>query len=113
MHGPSVARGRRMRSGPVGIAAAGDVAFDVEEILGGECQAVERPRGDRRLLEARTRQEGAEIHHGLEMTLTWAATTRQPSGRRAQLCIWRPTVPGGVSRYSVETVANVSPNSVM
>ena len=31
-------------------------------------------------------------------TLTWAATTRQPSGKRTQVCIWRPTLPGIVGR---------------
>ncbi len=32
------------------------------------------------------------------MTLTWAATIRQPSGKRTQVCICRPTLPGALSR---------------
>ena len=31
------------------------------------------------------------------MTLTWAATIRQPSGKRAQVCICRPTLPGALA----------------
>ena len=30
------------------------------------------------------------------MTLTWAATMRQPSGKRTQVCICRPVLPGAV-----------------
>ena len=32
------------------------------------------------------------------ITLTWAATTCQPSGNFTQLCICRPTLPGMVVR---------------
>ncbi len=32
------------------------------------------------------------------MTLTWAATTNQPSGKRTQVCICRPTLPDMVVR---------------
>ena len=35
---------------------------------------------------------------GSSMMLTWAATIRQPSGKRTQVCICRPTLPGSVSR---------------
>ena len=32
------------------------------------------------------------------MMLTWAATIRQPSGKRTQVCICRPILPGALSR---------------
>ena len=35
---------------------------------------------------------------GSSMTLIWAATMRQPSGKRTQVCICRPTLPGAESR---------------
>ena len=38
------------------------------------------------------------VSFGSSMMLTWAATTRQPSGNRIQVCICRPTLPGAVSR---------------
>ncbi len=38
------------------------------------------------------------LYFGSSMMLTWAATTRHPSGKRTQVCIWRPTLPGAVSR---------------
>src|SRR4051812_1161340 len=40
----------------------------------------------------------AEWPCGSSMMLTWAATIRQPSGKRTQVCIWRPTRPGTLSR---------------
>lgn len=49
------------------------------------------------------------VRQGSGITLTWAATTRQPSGMRIQVCICRPSVPGGGSRNSVDTVAASSP----
>ena len=52
--------------------------------------------------------------HGTSITLTCAATTRQPSGVRAQVCIWRPTLPGVVSRWnSVDAVAKSWPYVVI
>jgi hypothetical protein len=35
---------------------------------------------------------------GSSMMLTWAATIRQPSAKRTQVCICRPTRPGALSR---------------
>jgi hypothetical protein len=46
------------------------------------------------------------VQGGVSSTLTWAATVRQPSSKRAQDCCWRPTLPGMVSRWNkVEAVA--------
>ena len=49
------------------------------------------------------RQKGyarEDLAHDLasSMMLTWAATMRQPSGKRTQVCICRPTLPGADSR---------------
>ena len=42
---------------------------------------------------------GDEIgQRGSSIKLTWAATTRQPSGKRTQVCIWRPILPGTLAR---------------
>jgi hypothetical protein len=42
--------------------------------------------------------------------LTLAATTFQPSGKRTQLCIWRPILPGAeLRRNSVEAVPKSRP----
>ena len=47
---------------------------------------------------------------GASMMLTCAATTRQPSGKRTQVCIWRPTLPTSVGRWnSVEATAQSRP----
>ena len=50
----------------------------------------------------RSRGEIVKTHafgsSGSGMMLTWAATTFQPSGKRTQVCIWRPTLPGKLSR---------------
>src|ERR1700709_2231006 len=47
---------------------------------------------------------------GSSMTLTWAATIRQPSGSLAQLCIWRPTLPGALARRNrVAAIAKSRP----
>jgi len=35
---------------------------------------------------------------GSSIVLTWAATMRQPSGKRTQVCIWRPTLPDAFAR---------------
>ena len=44
------------------------------------------------------------------ITLTWAATTNQPSGKRTQVCICRPTLPGMVARWNrVEAIAKSRP----
>ena len=46
--------------------------------------------------------------------LTWAATTRQPSGILTQVCIWRPIFPGTLSRSNkVEAVAKSCPYVVI
>lgn len=43
---------------------------------------------------------------GAAIRLTWAATTRHPSGNLTQVCICRPIFPGAVSRWNwVEAVA--------
>ena len=44
--------------------------------------------------DCRSARSRAANTFGVSMMLTWAATTRQPSGNRAQVCIWRPTLPG-------------------
>src|SRR5690606_30619270 len=36
---------------------------------------------------------------GGSIRLTCAATTRQPSGQRTQVCIWRPMRPGAEGRW--------------
>ena len=43
---------------------------------------------------------GQPVAHdaGSSMTLIWAATMRQPSGKRTQVCICRPIFPGALSR---------------
>ena len=47
------------------------------------------------------------------MTLTWAATTRQPAGVRTQVCVCRPTLPGADARRTrVEQVARSAPKVV-
>ena len=47
---------------------------------------------------------------GSSITLTCAATTRQPSGKRTQVCIWRPILPGTLARWnSVEATAQSRP----
>ena len=47
---------------------------------------------------------------GSSMRLTCAATTRQPSGKRTQVCICRPTLPGMLSRWNrVEATAQSRP----
>src|SRR6266852_1138212 len=44
------------------------------------------------------------------ITLTCAATTNQPSGKRTQACICRPTLPGVVTRWNrVEAIAKSQP----
>ena len=45
LHGGGGRFGRRMAGEPVGIAATGFVAGDVEHILGAEVEPVERPAG--------------------------------------------------------------------
>src|SRR5262249_37091798 len=54
------------------------------------------------LRRATIRAEIAEAHvsatFGSSMMLTWAATILQPSGKRTQVCICRPTRPGALSR---------------
>ncbi len=48
------------------------------------------------------------------ITLTCAATTRQPSAIRAQLCICRPSLPGEAARWNnVDAVAKSRPNVVI
>jgi hypothetical protein len=42
---PGMAFGRRMAGRPIGIAAAGDMAFDVEQVLDREGQPGQRPIG--------------------------------------------------------------------
>ena len=46
---------------------------------------------------------------GASMTLTCAATMRQPCGNRTQVCIVRPTLPDCGRRDSVDTVAKSLP----
>ena len=47
---------------------------------------------------------------GSSITLMWAATIRQPSGKRTQVCICRPTLPGAPSRRnSVAAMARSRP----
>ena len=41
--------------------------------------------------------------------VTWAATTRQPSAVRSQVCIWRPNLPDETRRYSQLAVAKSVP----
>ena|SRR5437879_4700982 len=44
-------------------------------------------------------QERRDAHAGFSsIRLTCAATTCQPSAKRTQVCIWRPTLPGTVTR---------------
>ena len=56
-------------------------------------------------------RERRDAHAGFSsIRLTCAATTCQPSGKRTQVCIWRPTLPGTVTRWnSVEAVAKSCP----
>ena len=51
------------------------------------------------ILHRRARPRDAQAA-GLSMTLTWAATMRQPPGKRTQVCICRPTFPGVASRWN-------------
>src|SRR5271166_7043017 len=52
--------------------------------------------------------------HGAAITLTCAATTRQPCEVRTQVCICRPTWPGVESRWNrVEAVAKSRPKVVI
>ena len=48
----------------------------------------------------------SSAYFGSSIMLTWAATTRQPSGKRTQVCICRPTFVGALARWnSVEATA--------
>ena len=49
-------------------------------------------------------------YDGSLITLTCAATTRQPSAKRTQVCIWRPTLPTMLGRWNrVEATAKSRP----
>jgi len=65
LDGGSGSRRRRLARGPIGIAAAGHPARDIDQVLGDERQSIERPRGQRRKPRPRPGKEGAEIIHGL------------------------------------------------
>ena len=48
------------------------------------------------------------------MTLTCPTTTRQPSSKRTQVCVIRPTFPGAVARWNnVDAIAKSRPNVVI
>ena len=79
-NGPS--RRRRMREGLPGRGASGRRRARYFKL-----RRLARLHGG-----ARARLFGSSI------TLTWAATTNQPSGKRTQVCICRPTLPGDVAR---------------
>ena len=60
-----------------------------------DCDVDRRRRPARRRSGARTTPSSPRTHGGgSSMTLTWAATIRQPSGKRIQVCICRPILPG-------------------
>src|SRR5262245_6431278 len=45
------------------------------------------------------------------MTLTCPTTMRQPSAKRTQVCVWRPTLPGVVGRWKrVDAIAKSRPD---
>src|SRR5271156_6783722 len=56
------------------------------------------------------RETRMEPDYHSAITLTWAATTNQPSGKRTQVCICRPTLPGMVGRWNrVEAIPKSRP----
>src|ERR1044071_2910215 len=62
-------RGRQLSALPMGIAATGHVAGDVQKILGDEGEAVERARSGRRQACPGTGNEGAEVVHFSALTM--------------------------------------------
>ena len=58
----------------------------------------------------RAQRQNAHAAFGSSIRLTCAATTCQPSGKRTQVCICRPSLPGTVSRRNkVEATAKSRP----
>ena len=69
-------------------------------------------RRPRRLAVGREQRDAGDrrAHAGSSITLIWAATIRQPCGKRTQVCICRPTLPGAPSRRkSVAAMARSRP----
>ncbi len=81
----------------------------------GNAAALERDvdRRTRRLAVGRQHHDAGKppVHAaGSSMMLTWAATMRQPSAKRIQVCICRPILPGALSRRkSVAATAQSRP----
>ena len=79
----------------VGLTALGVIAA-IRRILDGDVDR--RPDSAPSPSKQRYAFQSSERHDGSSIMLTWAATMRQPSGKRTQVCICRPTLPAALSR---------------